>query len=145
MNVEQVVQEIQQEIVAIKTKQNNDHNRIEENKALGMEIHKVSVNLGHLTEQLKGQNERMDKLIDSYDARLKSQGERIGDIGTKVGGLTKVQEVLNEKMLKRLDAVEKDVDEFKTKGSRRWDGIVEKIIFLTVGAIIMFLLAQIGL
>ena len=141
MNLEQTVQGMQQEIAVIKTKQNNDHARIEENKALGLEIHKVSVNLGHLTEQLRGQNERMDKLINTYDTRLNTQGERIGSVEAHA----KVQEVVNGKVLKRLDDVECDVDELKTKGSRRWDGVVEKVVFVIVGAILMFILYQFGL
>ena len=144
MNPEQMTQSIQemmQEIAAIKTKQNNDHVRIEENKTLATQIHKVSVNLEHLTDQLKGQNERMDKLIDTYDARLKSQGERIGKLET----IAETQSLILEKFQKRLETLENDVEEIKTKGAKRWEGIVEKVIFFIVGAVLMFLAAQIGL
>ena len=141
MNIEQVVQGIQQDIAVIKTKQNNDHLRIEENKTLGMEIHKLSANLKHLTEQLRGQNERMDKLINTYDTRLNTQGERIGTVEAH----SNVQKVINDKVLKRLVNIENDVDELKTKGSRRWDGIVEKVGYVIVGAVIMFILYQFGL
>ena len=148
MNIEQVVQEIQREIAVIKTKQNNDHTRIEENKTLGTEIHKLSANLMHLTEQLKGQNERMDKLINtydtrfiSYDTRFNNQGERLGAVESHLN----VQKVMIDKVLKRLDDVESYVDYIRTKGSRRWDGIVEKVGLVIVGAVIMFILYQFGL
>ena len=141
MNLEQAIQDIQKDIAVIKTKQNNDHARLEETKALSSEIHKMSINIGNLTEQIKGQNERTDKLINDYNSRLQNQGVRIGAVEVQA----KAQEVVSETVLKRLDAVEGDVDGLKTKGTKRWDGVVEKIIFVVVGAGVMFVLSRLGL
>ena len=141
----QKIHSMMQVITEIKTKQNNDHLRIEENKSLGMQIHKVSINLENLTEQLKGQNERMDKLMDTYDTRLSRQGERVGKCEISLES----QSVITEKLLKRMDDVEADVDDIKTRGSKRLDGILDgvigKVICVVLGAILMFILYQFGL
>ena len=79
--------------------------------------------------------------IDTYDNRLKSQGERIGKLETSA----ETQSVISTKHQGRLEALENDVDYLKTKGSRRWDGIIEKAACVIVGAIIMFVLYQFGL
>ena len=145
MTLEQTVQYILQDIVEIKTKQNTDHSRIEENKALVAPIHKLSANIEHLTAQLKGQNERIDKLVDVSEGRLKGQGERIG----KIESIAEKQTVIIQKLQKRIEVLEKDVDDIRTKGSKRLDGIIDgalgKIVCVVLGAILMFVFYQFGL
>ena len=38
-----------------------------------------------------------------------------------------------------------DVKEIKAKPGKRWEGIVDKILYIIVGALITYVLAQIGL
>ena len=146
-NMEQMAQVVQtqqqmlQDITVIKTKQNTDHNRIEENKALATQIHKLAANLEHLTEQLRGQNERVDKLVDSLEARLKSQGERIGDLERT----SETRAILLDKYAKRMETLEKHAEETKTKGARKWDAVVEKIILVVIAAVMGAVLYGVGL
>jgi len=147
--VASTIQSMQKQIAVIETKQKNDHGRIDENKALIkpliVQLERLSTNFEHLITQVKGSNERMDKIVDSTEGRLKSQGERIGALETS----SETQRVIAEKLLKRMDDVEADVDELKTKGSKRWDGIwdgvIGKVICVVLGAILMFILYQVGL
>ena len=122
------------DIAVIKIRQKTDNERIEENKALiaplTVQLERVATNFEHLAEQMKGSNERMDKIVESSEARLRNQGERIG---------------LVEKSLERLDAIESDVEELKTKGSKRFDVIIEKVIYVVVGALVLAALYRIGL
>ena len=152
MNQDQVIdtiQSMQKQIAVIETKQKNDHGRIDENKALIkpliVQLERLSTNFEHLITQVKGSNERMDKIVDNTENRLKSQGERVGSLETA----SETQRVIAEKLLKRMDDVETDVDELKTKGSKRWDGIwdgvIGKVICVVLGAILMFILYQVGL
>lgn len=38
-----------------------------------------------------------------------------------------------------------DVEEIKSKPAKRWEGVVEKIIFTVLGAMVTFILAKIGI
>jgi len=136
----QAIQDLKQENTMIKTKQNNDHTRIEEIKGLATQIHKLAASVEHLAEQTREQNVRIEKFIEAFDARLGKQGERIGSLET----VAERRAVVLEKHQKRIEGLEKDVDELKTKGSRRWDGAVEKVICVVIGAVIMTVLYSIG-
>jgi len=147
--ISKAIQEMNQKIAVIETKQKNDHGRIEENKTLikplTTQLERLATNFEHLITQVKGSNERMDKIVDNTEIRLKGQGERLGDHDTAIEKLT----VISDKLLRRVDSVETDVDELKTKGSKRWDGILDgiigKVICVVFGAILMFILYQFGL
>ena len=149
---QQAIQEIQQRLAVIETKQKNDHGRIDENKALikplTTQMERLTTSIEHLIDQVKGSNERMGKMAEKIDESLRGQGERIGDHDTAIERLT----VISEKLIKRMDSVESDVDELKTKGSRRLDsikdGIIGKVICVGIGVIIpiaFFILYRLGL
>ena len=128
---QETMQGVLQDITVIKTKQNNDHARIEEIKGLATQIHKLAASVEYLAEQTKEQNARIEKFIAAFDARLTRQGERTGNLETVAEG----RGVVLDKHQTRIENLEKDVDELKTKGSRRWEGIVEKIAYVLIGAI----------
>lgn len=169
----QALQQLMQEITVIKTKQDNDHTRIEENRRFSQDVGKLTVNLENLTTQLKKQNERLDKHIDTFDERLdkhidtfderldklvgsfddrlgkhidvcdsrfKTQGERVGALESVAGE----RKLVIDKLLKRTECLEADVKEIQTKGSRRWDGVVEKVICVVIGAAIMAVMYNFG-
>lgn len=45
---------------------------------------------------------------------------------------------------KRIDGLCDDVEEIKAKPAKRWEGVVEKIIYTIVGALISLALAKLG-
>ncbi|MCL2215375.1 MAG: hypothetical protein FWB91_00010 [Defluviitaleaceae bacterium] len=143
MSPEQLAQDMQDlrlKVNTIETKQKNDHGRIEDNKnlirPLTTQLERLATNFENLIAQVKGSNERMDEIVKNTHSSLKDHGERLGghDIALER------QTVISDKLLKRMDAVEADVDELKTKGSKRWDGIMEGIS----GKIICMLLGGLG-
>jgi len=139
--VEQTLQSILQDVAKIKARQQTDHNRIEENKALIRplitQLERLATNFEHLISQVRGSNERMDKIVDNNEIRLKSQGERIGNVETDLENVR--QSVIN------ISDLEDRIKKIETKGAKRWESIIEKIILLAVGAIVMYFLARFGL
>ena len=115
MTLEQIVKEISienktilKDIATIKARQMNDNDRIKENRVLLEPIHQLIPKLEHLTHELKGQNERMDKHFNMSEERAEKQGERIGQL-----------EKTAEKSAYSLNELKKDVDErAKSQGSR---------------------------
>ena len=143
MTMEQMTQKVndmEKELAVIRVKQNNDHTRIEENKVMSTQIHKCTSMLEHLTAQFSNQNEQWNRYISSFDQRMKEHGERIGDVELTVGKHT----VVIPKITQRLDDTEASVDELKTKGSKRlegiMDGVIVKVIFMVLGAALMYLI-----
>jgi DNA repair ATPase RecN len=142
------IQQIQQKIAVIETTQKNDNARIEENKALIKplitQLERLATNFEHLIVQVKGSNERMDKIVENTEVRLEDQGERISKLNTITGKLS----VITDKLIERMNDVEADVDRLKTKGSKRLDyildGIIGKVICVVLGAVLMAILYYIG-
>ena len=93
------------------------------------------------TKALEETNERMAKESDMMNERLKSHGERLGMVEKSSNTST----LLIEKLAKRVEDNEVDIKEIKLKGSKRWDGMVEKIVCVIIGAVFMFIFYQVGL
>lgn len=47
-------------------------------------------------------------------------------------------------IMETLGAMKSDIAELKAKPSRRWDSIVDKILISVIGAIVVYIMAQIG-
>lgn len=47
-------------------------------------------------------------------------------------------------IMETLGAMKSDIAELKAKPSRRWDSIVDKILIAVIGAIVVYIMAQIG-
>ena len=120
MNPEQITQAIQQML---------------------QEMTRLATNFENLIVQFKASNERIDRMVDHDKVRAKSQGERMGKLELEATA----QAVNIEKILKNLESIETDVNDLKTKGSKRWDNIIEKVICVALGAIAMTILYRIGL
>jgi len=139
---------IQQKIAVIETRQKNDNGRIEENKALIKplitQLERLATNFEHLIVQVKGSNERMDKIVENTEVRLEDQGERISNLNSTTGKLS----IITDKLIERMNDVEVDVDGLKTKGSKRLDyildGIIGKVICVVLGAVLMAILYYFG-
>ena len=81
----------------------------------------------------------------------KSAHHRIDALEHEVGDLRTLTVAVG-KMGERLEGVKTDVEEIKTdvkaitdKPGKRWEAIVDKAIWLVAGALIAFVLAQLGL
>lgn len=100
----------------------------------------VEHRLTELEQRSKSNMHRLDKLEKDHDVlhsmaaslevmanEQKHQTQTIADVKTDVGRL------------------EGKVDVLESKPGKRWDGIVDKIIWAVVGAVIVFLLGRVGL
>ena len=146
MNTEQLTQSmntIQQELRELsemKAWKDIGMKLLGENNNISMQIGKLTVNIENLIEQLRGQNERVDRLVDTFDARLKNQGERIGEQST----ISKTQTLLIEKLTKRIDDHDTHIDELRMRGSRKLGFIIDKIIYVAIGIGVMYVLYRFG-
>lgn len=82
--------------------------------------------LDELAEQVNVLN-RLTTAVEVMAAEQKHQGETMGEIKDDVNALGQ-----------KVDIMEK-------KPAKRWEGLVEKVIWAVVAAVIAFLLARLGL
>ena len=86
-----------------------------------------------IEERSKSNTKRLDKLEESTEA---------------ISRLATSMEVMAERQERVADTVDKldgKVTALEEKPAKRWDGIVDKVIWAVVAAAIGFMLAQIGL
>ena len=74
-------------------------------------------------ETLEGRQDNLDKLVSTVSALA----------------------VREERMENDVKEIKADVKSLTEKPAKRYDGLVEKILFLVVAAVVGFLLAQVGL
>lgn len=74
--------------------------------------------------------DKQDKMIESVQSLARS-----------VDRLTSQQAETKSKVSSLCDTVE----EIKSRPAKRWQGLVEKVIYTVAGAVIMFILSRIGL
>jgi flagellar motility protein MotE (MotC chaperone) len=90
-------------------------------------------------------------LLKEVEDRSKGNTRRIETLEKKVDNLADVVSVLQamQKDLEHLTSdvreTKEDVKELKEKPGKRWEGVVEKVIYAVVGAVVAFLLAKGGL
>lgn len=90
-------------------------------------------------------------LLKEVEDRSKGNTRRIETLENKVDNLADVVGVLQamqkdlEHLTKDVTETRKDVKELKEKPAKRWDALVEKIIWGVVGAVLTFILAKGGL
>lgn len=93
----------------------------------------------------------METAIARVDARCRSNSHRIEELEsarTAVTDLTiSVREMATEQcnMKADLGEVKTDVKLLTQKAGRRWDGLVDKAAWLLAGALLSYVLAQVGL
>ena len=144
MNIEDVaktINEISQDMATIKAEQKHYSDNISALQPLAEQVVELNANLKNLVVQVRDANGSMTRMFESTDKRLTRHGERLGPLESGVEKLG----LIIDKLTKRMDDSETDIREIKMKGSKRWDGMVEKVVCVVVGAIAMFLLYQIGL
>lgn len=89
--------------------------------------------------------------LTEVEERSKSNKHRIEDIEKRQDNLDQLVSTVKV-LADREERVEGDVKEIKKdvkfltdKPAKRWDGIVDKIITVIIGAVVGFILAQIGM
>lgn len=97
------------------------------------------------------ENDEMVKTLTEVDERSKSNTHRLDAVEKRQGELDRLVSTVAVIATKQ-QTIEDDVKEIKTdvkvlseKPAKRWDGAVDKIIMTVLGAIIIYILAQIGL
>jgi hypothetical protein len=89
--------------------------------------------------------------LTETEERCKSNQHRIEKLETSAEALNRLatnMEVMVEKQGQVADTVEKldgKVTALESKPAKKWDAMVDKIAWAVVGAVIVFLLGQIGL
>ena len=73
-------EQILQTIAKHEERLNSHDKRITRNEDLTVQIHKLASGVENLTNEVKTQNERLEKIISSFDERMRTQGERIGEL-----------------------------------------------------------------
>ena len=101
--------------------------------ALGREMAEIKAKQAAADEQHKTIFQRLDK----QDKMIES----VHKLATSVEKLAMKQDAMETK----LGNLCSDVDEIKSKPVKRWEGIVEKVIFTVVGALVAYVLAQMGI
>lgn len=82
--------------------------------------------------------------IDRHEGRIKnleSNYSALNDLAKATAVMSQKLDTIEEKV----DTTAEDVTELKLKGSKKWDALIEKVIFTVVGAVITYLLMRAGL
>lgn len=91
------------------------------------------------------------KLVTEIDQRSKSNTKRLDEVVKKQDELgelvssVKVLAIKSEAMDGDIKEIKGDVKTLMEKPGKRWESIVEKALWAVIGAVIVYLLAQIGL
>lgn len=113
-----------QDIATLKADILSASKRLDKNEKRTDHIHKLAASLESLTEQLKIQNARWEKMFEVFDHRMTAQGERIGKL--------EVQEI----------SLEKKILEQRAK---KWDSIFISVGTAIVIAVVFYFLGYLGL
>lgn len=89
--------------------------------------------LTEVEDRAKSNTKRLD--------RLEKTTEAIGKLATSM----EVMAAKQEEVAKNVGKLTNKVDEIENKPRKRWDAIVEKVLLTIVGAILLYILAKIGL
>ena len=92
-----------------------------------------------------------EKRLTETESRSKSNTRRLdkvekwqADFGELIGTV-KVLADREERVEKDVGEIKDAVQEMKAKPGKRWDGVVDKIIFTVVGAIVTYMLLKLGI
>lgn len=90
------------------------------------------------------------KLVE-VDARAKSNTHRLEEVEKKQSDSDKMLTSI-ALIAQRQDTMDTDIQEIKTdvktltaRPAKRWEGVVDKIIFTAIGLLVAFLLARLGI
>ena len=92
-----------------------------------------------------------ERRLTEVEARSKSNMKRIDEMDKRQADLeelvstVKVLAVREEKVESDVKEIKNDVKSIKDKPGKRWDAIVDKVVWAVLAAVIAFLLGRIGL
>lgn len=92
-----------------------------------------------------------EKRLTEVEIRSKSNTRRIDDIEKRQDNLDDLVSTVRvladreERVESDVGEIKKDVKDIKEKPGKRWDGVVEKILFTVVGGVVAYILAKFGI
>ena len=98
-----------------------------------MEETEIVGRLSAVEQRSKSNSHRLDA--------LEKPTEAVNTLATSVAVMAEKVEVTGEKV----DGLCTDVQELKAEPGKRWKGVVEKVIYIVVAAVVGFILARLGL
>ena len=98
-----------------------------------MEEAEIAGRLSAVEQRSKSNSHRLDT--------LEKQTEALNTLATSVAVMAEKVEITGAKV----DGLCTDVQELKAEPGKRWKGVVEKVIYIVVAAVVGFILAQLGL
>lgn len=93
-----------------------------------------------IEERLAAHEEGLKSCKRRLDA-VEKQQDAIHDLAASIKVMASEQKHQTE----AINRLESKVDVLETKPAKRWDGLVDKLIWGVVGAVLAFMLAQIGI
>lgn len=93
----------------------------------------------HRLDKMEERQDNLDKLVASVAVMAEKQdnmGKTVDEIKTTVKAMASTTTV---------NTLKQDVETLKSKPAKRWEGVVDKIIMLIVGAVIAYALTKLGL
>lgn len=97
----------------------------------------MDVNIEHRLTEVEARSKSNTKRLDDMERRQDNLDELVGTV--------KVLAVREEQVETDVKEIKSDVKSLTEKPAKRWDSLVDKIIMGLVGALLGFVLAQIGL
>lgn len=98
-----------------------------------MEEAEIAGRLSAVEQRSKSNSHRLDA--------LERHTEAVNTLATSVAVMAEKVEITGAKV----DGLCTDVQELKAEPGKRWKGVVEKVIYIVVAAVVGFILAQLGL
>jgi SMC interacting uncharacterized protein involved in chromosome segregation len=98
-----------------------------------MEHTELEVKVAEIDQRSKSNAHRLDELEGKYDA--------LNRLATAVEVLATKQ----DNMEKSINGLANKVDALESVPRKRWDGLVEKVIYLIVAAMVGYALAKVGI
>ena len=98
-----------------------------------MDIETLALKLQETTDRSERNEGRIRKLENEHEV--------LHQLATSVAVMAEKMDSLN----KSVDALTTKVDEIENKPAKRWDSIVDKVIWAFLGAGILYVLGKIGL
>ena len=92
-----------------------------------------------------------ERRLTEVEDRAKSNSHRLDEVEKRqdnleeLVGSVKVLATKQESVEQDVKEIKSDVKNLTSKPAKRWEGVVEKIIFTVVGAVVLFFLAKFGL
>lgn len=92
-----------------------------------------------------------EKRLTEIETRSKSNTRRIEDVEKRQDKLDALVSAVNvladrEKRVEQdVSEIKDDVKDIKEKPAKKWEGVVEKILFTVVGGVVTFLLVKLGM